>query len=499
MDRKRGFRLLALAVAWLLPSAGLSLIPAAADPPVVLPPPLVHDGHVLRDHLGREVTLRGLNVVFKKPPYLPDPTGSTITATSLNDADAALIASWGFNVVRLGLIWKAVEPSRGIFDANYVSKATLIAQILATHGIYTLVDFHQDVFNERYAGEGAPDWAVQSPLPPTNTGNWGANYFTPAVMNEYDLFWANAGGVQDRYAAAWAYVAGRMRHTPGVLGYDLFNEPWPGSQWPSCANPAGCPLFDDLVLDAFYAKVAAAIRAADPHHMIYVSPAIPSNFGAATSVGPAHDPPTPSQPTPQIGLSFHVYCLEGSLDGSFSGQGASCETLDARAMQTQAAWARSTGAHPLLSEFGATDVLATIDHIEDLAQSNGVASWIYWAYKQFDDPTGSPTESVLDPATQAPKTAKLATIARPYARAVAGTNVAQNFAADPMLRTLHVEYEAFAGTTEIVWPTALLGPYAANAVCTVPAACSLSAAGDRIFVHTSAPTSVIVAVSKLGP
>ncbi|HEX9697469.1 MAG TPA: cellulase family glycosylhydrolase [Actinomycetota bacterium] len=481
-------------VAGLLALIG-SLVPAVASPPVVLPPPspapLHWDGAALRDASGREVTLRGLNVVFKRGGYLPDPSGSTITADSMNAADADLIASWGFNLVRLGLIWKAVEPVRGSYDDRYLARAQAIVRTLANRGIYTLIDFHQDVYNERYAGEGAPDWAVNSPLPPTNTGNWGANYFTPAVMNEYDLFWANANGVRDAYADAWMRVAAAFAGEAGVLGYDLFNEPWPGTQWPSCANPAGCPVFDDLILDQFYQQVLNAIRTIDPDRMIYFSPAIPTNFGAGTAVGPLIDG------AGQTGLSFHVYCLEGSLDGSFSGQGGSCATLESRAMQTQADWARTIGAHPLLSEFGASDDLDDVERLIELAEASDANSYAYWAYKQFDDPTGSPTESVLDPVTLAPKLDKLRVIARPYAQSVAGTDIEQDWMPNEMLRTLRVIYDATGGETVIVWPREIQGPYGAFVVCDPPGGCSLETHGDRIIVHATAGAHVIVGVSRL--
>ena len=70
-----------------------------------------------------------------------------------------------------------------------------------------------------------------------------------AMWRAYDHFWANdpgpgAVGLQDRYAAAWKETATRFAASNHVLGYDLMNEPWPGSTWQQCANPAGCPAFD---------------------------------------------------------------------------------------------------------------------------------------------------------------------------------------------------------------------------------------------------------------
>lgn len=491
MKRHWGALIACLLVAAGLPAAGPA--PAAADPPVILPslPPLHWDGAALRDPDGRIVTLRGLNVVYKRAPYLPDTGGTTITADSFNDADAALIASWGFNLVRLGLIWKAIEPVRGAYDAAYLNRARQIVSTLAAHGIYTLIDFHQDVYNERYAGEGAPDWAVNSPLPPTNTGNWGANYFTPAVMNEYDLFWANANGVTDAYADAWMQAAATFAGQMGVLGYDLFNEPWPGSPWPTCANTVGCVAFEKLLLQPFYQKVLDAIRTVDPDRMVYFSPAIPTNFGAGVNVGPLDDPGE------QTGLSFHVYCLEGSLDGSFSGQGASCPVLEDRAVRTQVDWTRTIRAHGLLSEFGASDDLRDVERIIELAEANDNDSYAYWAYKQFDDPTGSPTESVLDPVTLSPKMAKLRVIARPYAQSVAGTILHHDWNPSGLLRTLSLNFVADGGPTTVVWPQSVQGPYGAGVVCDPPGKCWVSAAGDRITIHAEPGTTVLFAASQL--
>ena len=83
-----------------------------------------------------------------------------------------------------------------------------------------MLDFHQDLYNERFQGEGWPDWAVQDDgLPAEPKAGFPANYLVmPALQRAFDHFWANdpgPGGVglQDRYAAAWAHVAARFRST----------------------------------------------------------------------------------------------------------------------------------------------------------------------------------------------------------------------------------------------------------------------------------------------
>src|SRR6202011_1147470 len=107
----------------------------------------------------------------------------------------------------------------------------------ARHGIVSMLDFHQDLFNEAFQGEGAPDWAVQTGGLANLRLGFPRNYLAdPALQHALDQFWANAAGpggvgLQDRYAAAWAHVAARFRDNPAVLGYELLNEAWPGTLW----------------------------------------------------------------------------------------------------------------------------------------------------------------------------------------------------------------------------------------------------------------------------
>ena len=55
-------------------------------------------------------------------------------------------------------------------------------------------------------------------------------------------------------AAAWQHIVRYFRGSKRLLGYDLFNEPWPGSQAGSCASTQGCPPggFDQTKLTDFF-------------------------------------------------------------------------------------------------------------------------------------------------------------------------------------------------------------------------------------------------------
>lgn len=131
--------------------AGAQASPAAIATPKL---PLGHSGRWITDARGRVVIVHGVNMVYKIAPYYP-------SATGFGDDDAAFLAAVGFNAVRVGVIWKAVEPEPGVYDDAYLNQIAATVKTLARHGIVSLLDFHQDMYNELFQGEGAPDWAVE--------------------------------------------------------------------------------------------------------------------------------------------------------------------------------------------------------------------------------------------------------------------------------------------------------------------------------------------------
>ena len=53
-----------------------------------------------------------------------------------------LLKEWGTNIVRLGVIWEAVEKQPGAYDFDYLDKIQDIVNRLGNHGIYTIIDSH---------------------------------------------------------------------------------------------------------------------------------------------------------------------------------------------------------------------------------------------------------------------------------------------------------------------------------------------------------------------
>lgn len=398
------------------------------------------DGHFRVDGHGRVIITHGLNMVAKTPPYLP-------SATGFSDDDAAFLHRNGFTSVRLGVIWAAVEPQPGVYDDGYLAGLLSTVRMLQAHGISSLLDAHQDLLNERFQGEGAPAWAVlDGGLPNQPAAGFPGNYFANLALNHaMDSLWTDAAGpggvgLQERFAAMWAHVAASFRGVPGVLGYEIWNEPWPGTLWATCV-PLGCPSIDRGI-QALEQKTIDAIRGVDAATPVYYEPNVLFTDGVPTSVAPAGS---------HLGFSFHDYCLTAET-GALTGQlGAlapllqpvgqlGCALTNTMAWQNEKQHETATGATPLLTEFGATTDITTITDVMSLAEK-AMVGWQYWAYCGCGDPTttgpGAEQALVLDP--HAPPVGanvdqnKLAALAVPYPAVTAGTPTSYHFD-----RTSHV-------------------------------------------------------------
>jgi endoglycosylceramidase len=396
--------------------------------------PLGHSGRWITDANGRVAILHGVNMVNKQPPYYP-------AAQGFGDDDAAFLQRNGFDAVRLGLIYKGVEPNPGAYDDGYLNAIAATEADLARHDVFSQLDFHQDMYNEKFQGEGWPDWAVKDDgIPNTPQAGFPNNYFlNQALIRAFDNFWANAAGpggigLQDRYAAAWAHVASRFASNSHVLGYDLMNEPWPGTPWSTCFVSAGCPAFDSGMLGPFYQRVISQIRGVDPRTLLWYEPNVLFNFGADTNV--------PQLGDKHAGFTFHVYCTPGLAVPPYNTQ--SCDALNDHVMSNADKRAQTTGNALMLSEFGATDDLNTIRQVVKQADQHMV-SWEYWHYCECLDPTttGTGTQAIVIDPNQPPtgsnvKQAKLEVLSEPYPQVVAGTPTGYGF--DDATRQFHLTY-----------------------------------------------------------
>lgn len=79
----------------------------------------------------------------------------------MTEKDIDNLVEWGFNFVRLGVMWEAVERVEGEYDVKYLKEVDDLINRLAAKGIYTLVDAHQDAGFRDNCGEGFPTFYVR--------------------------------------------------------------------------------------------------------------------------------------------------------------------------------------------------------------------------------------------------------------------------------------------------------------------------------------------------
>ncbi len=457
---------------------GLAAAPARRSVAAQLTGPIsAPGGPFLVDGQGRVVILHGVDAVYKHAPFeLYDAPGKP---WNFSDADAAMIASLGFDVVRLGIVWAGLEPGTGgpdepaictpgtprsapllsthVLDA-YLARVKQTVDLLGRYHIYTMLDMHQDLYSQVFGGEGAPPWAVcTNDLPVVHPpGRWSRVYGTAALQVAFEHFWNNdvVGNLQGRYDAVWSAVASYFAHDPWIVGYDPFNEPFSTSVlsvghhqldaqiecfYTGTAHPGEALDTERTVTcppDDPREGVIPSILAADPHHLIFYEPDIFTKRGAPNYVG--------AMDFANLVLNFHNYCGHRSpVTGDPTNLGAcvshELHTMSVRALdRTQLGSPQQPGGPAIfMSEFGATSSSALLNAVTAGANDN-LLGWTYWAWKYYRDPTGSSHEALARANGTLKPTA--AALAQTYAEAIAGTPTSMTF--DPRTAAFSLSYVA---------------------------------------------------------
>lgn len=303
---------------------------------------------VIGDVTGRRVLLRGVNVnqlvdYYERDPAIPATTPPT-------DADFAQISALGFNVVRLGMSWSRLEPTRGSFDDAYLAEIEAAVASAKKHGIYTVLDMHSDAWGNALARpdqkcgggtspttgwDGAPRWATLTDG--ALHCQFLARDLAPAVAAAYDNFYTDRDGIQTELVRTWSKVAAAFADEPAVAGYDLFNEPGVG------ATP---PVSNGLLLGRYYSRAVAAIRGAETGgfaHLVFFEPSV-----LWSGLGFDVTPPPGFTSDSQLVFAPHPYSESITLDQSLGLTIASIE----RNLTMSAEAAKSYGAALWLGEWG---------------------------------------------------------------------------------------------------------------------------------------------------
>ena len=188
------------------------------------------------DEAGRQRIFNGINLCDKGS--YNEGSDERVYTLPFDEELIKKLAESGMNIVRLGLTWDAVEPQPRQYNEEYLDRVKAVADLLCKYGIYFYLDMHQDLYSGQKgcAGDGAPDWACLTggaKFRPTKFV-WAEGYFWgKAVHNCFDAFWQNKSynGVplQTYYADMWKHVAEKFKDHPALFGFDILNEPFPGS------------------------------------------------------------------------------------------------------------------------------------------------------------------------------------------------------------------------------------------------------------------------------
>ena len=190
---------------------------------------------------------RGMAVSYKLAPYLPI-TDHFDPVYSFSDFDFLLFEKLNLNIIRLGLSWAAAQPLRGPegFDEVYLSKLRSFVQHCGACGIYVLLEAHQDLYCEKFTGDGFPEWAVTRdrttlpfPMPMRGfkkaaydkegrvvnmsyTDNWALLHGSDAVTRAFWGLYTNCDDVQMEFARFWKKIAEDFGEMNNVIGYGEF-------------------------------------------------------------------------------------------------------------------------------------------------------------------------------------------------------------------------------------------------------------------------------------
>ena len=431
----------------------------------------------LTEDNGRYKIWHGVNVVVKLSPFIPE-TEIFDPYTSFNDEDIAILKRLGINFVRLGITWESLEKEEGQYDMEHLEKMSDIVRKLEENGIDVLIDAHQDMFARAFCGEGAPmfyankldvekqcktnilsrifklltaciplekhGWSYDEEGLPLiddckHKGNFMDYHRSPELTTIYSSFYKNQNGVLDAFAKFWQVLAEKFANRSNVIGYDIWNEPWPNDLWSDLRSLIPGYVDNHLVTD-LYKTVDAAIEKVDNNYILFYQPVpfpdtLPLFGGKVLST--FSKPPVDPSTRPQV-FNVHNYCCQAGPDICRSGEPSlkeateHCPKFHEEKVAGNKKQAQKLNAPLIVTEFGAcSDSEACYNEILGFvkAADNHMVSWAYWMYKPFNDHTttaANNTEGIFnsDGTLQALKEKALS---RTYIQAYQGYPLSFNF------------------------------------------------------------------------
>lgn len=446
------FFLFSLLLCFLFCAASASLPSIKVDP----------SSHHFVDENGQVRIFHGVNAVEKQAPWYPvydhfDPIDS------LSPADARLLRAWGMNVVRLGVMWPGVMPSKGYIDQSYLNHIEHIVNLLAKEGIYVILDMHQDLWERRFCGEGVPSFVadicqqayqekkgdalrafpqpvLNTTLPEDEDGNptldscletpFFQYYLTEEVSASFQCLYDNVNGLWNDLGDFWVAIAKHFKGNSAVLGLELINEPWAGDYFEDPKRLIVPGYAEKHSLQPLYQYLHKRVREeGDDEALLFYE-------GVTWDLWPLGWTSTPggTEYDDRQVISWHLYCPTASegtqkakrVCGRWNEEFAGMRQKDVNRL----------GGGWFLTEFGALPSDPASIHEIDMAVQTADAflqSWAYWSYKDFHDLTTinggqqSIFEEDMDSGRITPAQTKVHILSKPYTRSVSGYPISSTY------------------------------------------------------------------------
>lgn len=215
---------------------------------------------------------RGINVAqsLKDPPF----------TQGVTEGDLRRIRDLGMNAIRFLIFYRAVEPEPGKWDEGYLESVQGFLDLAYHLKIRVILDMHQDLYGGPFLPHGNPTWSC-----PESEGvgveflqPWFLNYLNPVVGECFQRFFTDEERIE-KFSKMWQVVARRFADHPALLGFELLNEPFPGSLPPL--------EFDEEILARWVERIGTAIREVAPCTLILFEPSVlGSNIGLPSRMRP---------------------------------------------------------------------------------------------------------------------------------------------------------------------------------------------------------------------
>jgi endoglycosylceramidase len=265
------------------------------------------NGNYFVDNYGRVKLFHGANYIKRGYPWYPE----ELTNQTMIDN----LKTWGFNSVRLGVMWSGLRPDIKTVNITYLNIILKMIDDLSDRGIYVIIDLHQDWMSSKFGSyDGFPRWLVDLMPNSTNPYPWPfksknltlTSYLTDACGFAFQNLYSNVNKFEDYFLEYWTIVVNSVANRTSVLAYEIINEPWSGDIYsnPNLLLPGNAGKYNLL---PFYDNVYKTIRKYDNETLVMYEPVIYGNILNGKLVGTGFDRP-PGNDSQRTILAWHYYC-----------------------------------------------------------------------------------------------------------------------------------------------------------------------------------------------